>query len=64
MPNKGDYIDSDDFNAVCGICGKEIPIKKERIEVHICLQDDGEQVLFMHKKCLKHVLDPSVPVGF
>lgn len=44
MTNKNDlrYIESDDFNGVCGICGKEIPMKNERIEVHIYLQDDEE----------------------
>jgi len=66
MTNNDDIplINKDDFQVACGICGKGIPKKKERVEVHIYLQDGGEQILFVHKKCLKRVLDPSVPVGF
>jgi hypothetical protein len=53
-----------DFESVmCCFCGKSLA-HKESVEITISMVNSEElQSLFSHGKCLKKVVDKSVPIG-
>ena len=50
-------------NVMCCFCGKSLA-HKDCVEITISMANSEEsQTIFGHGKCLKKVLDESVPVG-
>jgi hypothetical protein len=53
-----------DIKHICAICTKRIDDEVKSVAITVQLEDGGTQTFNVHKKCLKEVLHPSVPIVF